>query len=229
MAGSRSSNPRRRSAPQQERSRLMVERIVTAGRAVLIERGFDGATTNRIAEAAGISPGSLYQYFPDKEAIISEVVDRYADQIAARVTAHMTTQIGTPDEAIAIRQTIAVLLDAMDEQPELLRATFEHTPRLGVGDKIAAFEERVGDIAIAHMRLRAQPASHSATACPLRLCASIRKAKVLIPRSTSQASSALTVPPRFLWILRCAADNRSRRTRQPPIMSECPLRYLLAE
>jgi AcrR family transcriptional regulator len=142
----------------------MVERILAAGRAVLIERGFDGATTNRIAEAAGISPGSLYQYFPDKEAIISEVVDRYADQIAARVTAHMTTQIGTPDEAIAIRQTIAVLLDAMDEQPELLRATFEHTPRLGVGDKIAAFEERVGDIAIAHMRLRAQPASHSATA-----------------------------------------------------------------
>jgi AcrR family transcriptional regulator len=164
MTGSRSSNPRRRSAPQQERSRLMVERILAAGRAVLIERGFDGATTNRIAEAAGISPGSLYQYFPDKEAIIAEVVDCYADQIAARVTAHLTTQIGTPDEALAVRQTIAVLLDAMDEQPELLRATFEHTPRLGVGDKIAAFEQRVGEIAIAHMRLRAQPVSHSATA-----------------------------------------------------------------
>jgi AcrR family transcriptional regulator len=142
----------------------MVERIVAAGRAVLIERGFDGATTNRIAEAAGISPGSLYQYFPDKEAIIAEVVDRYADQIAARVTAHLTTQIGTPDEALAVRQTIAVLLDAMDEQPELLRATFEHTPRLGVGDKIAAFEQRVGEIAIAHMRLRAQPHGRSATA-----------------------------------------------------------------
>jgi AcrR family transcriptional regulator len=142
----------------------MVERIVAAGRAVLIERGFDGATTNRIAEAAGISPGSLYQYFPDKEAIISEVVDRYADQIAARVTAQMTTQIGTTDEATAIRQTIAVLLDAMDDQPELLRATFEHTPRLGVGDKIAALEQRGADIAIAHMRLRAQPAGHSATA-----------------------------------------------------------------
>jgi AcrR family transcriptional regulator len=164
MAGARSSNPRRRSAPQQERSRLMVERIVAAGRTVLIERGFDGATTNRIAEAAGISPGSLYQYFPDKEAILAEVVDRYADQIAARVTAHLTTQIGTCDESTAIRQTIAVLLDAMDEQPELLRATFEHTPRLGVGDKIAAFEQRVGEIAIAHMRLRDQPASHSATA-----------------------------------------------------------------
>jgi AcrR family transcriptional regulator len=164
MAGSRSSNPRRRTAPQQERSRLMVERIVAAGRAVLIERGFDGATTNRIADAAGISPGSLYQYFPDKEAIIAEVVDRYADQIVARVTAHLTPQIGTPLEALGIHQTIGVLLDAMDEQPELLRATFEHTPRLGVGDKIAAFEQRVGDIAIAHMRLRAQPLSRSATA-----------------------------------------------------------------
>jgi AcrR family transcriptional regulator len=141
----------------------MVDRILHAGSAVLIEQGYDGATTNRIADAAEISPGSLYQYFPNKEAIIAEVVDRYADQIAARVTAHLTTQIGMPDEARLARQTIGVLLDAMDEQPELLRAVMEHTPRLGIGDKIAAFEQRVGEIAIAHMRLRAQPLGRAQT------------------------------------------------------------------
>jgi AcrR family transcriptional regulator len=163
MATSRSTNARRRSAPQQERSRLMVERILTAGAEVLTEHGYEAATTNRIAEAAGISPGSLYQYFPDKEAIIAEVVDRYTDQIAARVTAHLTSQIGDPYEARTARQVLGVLLDAMAERPELLRAVVEHTPRLGVGDKIAAFEQRVGEIAIAYLRLRAEPISNAET------------------------------------------------------------------
>jgi AcrR family transcriptional regulator len=82
MPRSRSSFPRRRNAPQQQRSRLMVERIVDAGSAVLIQQGYDGATTNRIAEAAGISPGSLYQYFPNKEAIIAEVVEAFPITLA---------------------------------------------------------------------------------------------------------------------------------------------------
>ena len=141
----------------------MVERILQAGSAVLIQRGYDGATTNRIADAAGISPGSLYQYFPNKEAIIAEVVDQYTDQIATRITAHLTMQIGEQDEARLIRETLDVLLDGMDEQPELLKAMIEHTPRLGLGDKIAAFEQRVGEIALAHLRLRAQPLDRAET------------------------------------------------------------------
>jgi AcrR family transcriptional regulator len=141
----------------------MVERILTAGAEVLADHGYDAATTNRIAEAASISPGSLYQYFPDKEAIIAEVVDRYTDQIAGRVTAHLTSQIGDPDEPRAARDVIGVLLDAMAEQTELLRAVVEHTPRLGVGNKIAAFEQRVGEIAIAHLRLRAVPIARAET------------------------------------------------------------------
>jgi AcrR family transcriptional regulator len=164
MPPSRSKVARPRKAPQQERSRLMVERILDAGTAVLIEHGYNGATTNRIADAAGISPGSLYQYFPNKDAIITEVVERYGDRIHARVTAHLTAQLGKPDELALARGTLDVLLDAMDEQPELLRAMIEHTPRLGLGDKIATFERQVGEFTIAHMRLRAQPMHRAETA-----------------------------------------------------------------
>jgi AcrR family transcriptional regulator len=163
MAAARSNVRRRRSTPQQQRSRLMVERILEAGRVVLIEYGYDGATTNRIAAAAGVSPGSLYQYFPNKEAIIAEVVVRYTDQITSRVSAHLTAHLGEPDESGNLRETLGVLLEAMDEQPELLRALIEHTPRLGLGDKIAAFEQRVGEIGLAHVRLRAQPLKHAGT------------------------------------------------------------------
>src|SRR5581483_9676529 len=163
MAPSASGSSGFRRMPRQQRSRLMVERILDAGKAVLIERGYDDTTTNRIAESAGISPGSLYQYFPNKEAIIAAVVDRYVDSISARVTAHLSTQIGEPEEPQRIQGTLGVLLDAMDEEPELLRAVVEHTPRLGVGTKITAFEDRVGELATAHLRLRSLPVGHART------------------------------------------------------------------
>src|ERR1700736_5178789 len=60
---------RPRKAPKQERSREMVETILEAAARVFVREGYARATTNRIAAAAGISVGSLYQYFPGKDAI----------------------------------------------------------------------------------------------------------------------------------------------------------------
>ncbi len=141
----------------------MVERILDAGRRVLIERGYDGATTNRIAEVAGISPGSLYQYFPNKDAIISAIIDSYSDDVVRTVMTSVLEQFGRPEDIQTLREVLAALLDAMNAQPELLRALIEHTPRLGLGSKIADFEQRVGELAIAHMRMRTQPTQHADT------------------------------------------------------------------
>lgn len=141
----------------------MVRRILDAGKAVLIERGYDDATTNRIAEAAGISPGSLYQYFGNKEAIIAAVIDRYTDHIADRVTAHLSAHLGEPEEPQRIYATLDILLEAMEEEPGLLQALIEQTPRLGLGNKITAFEDRVGELATAHLRLRSLSVRHART------------------------------------------------------------------
>ncbi|WP_202864133.1 TetR/AcrR family transcriptional regulator [Mycobacterium sp. MFM001] len=163
MARSTSGPVAPRRVPQQQRSRLMVKRILDAAKTVLIERGYDDATTNRIAEAAGISPGSLYQYFPNKETIIAAVIDRYTDHIADRVTAHLSAHIGEPEEPQRIYATLDILLEAMEEEPGLLRALIEQTPRLGLGNKITAFEDRVGELAAAHLRLRSLPVRHAQT------------------------------------------------------------------
>lgn len=141
----------------------MVSRILDAGKTVLIERGYDDTTTNHIADAAGISPGSLYQYFANKESIIAAVIDRYTDQIASLVTAHLSEHIGEPENAQRISTTLTVLLDAMDDEPALLRALIEHTPRLGLGNKITAFEDRVGELAAVHLRLRSLPVRDAPT------------------------------------------------------------------
>ncbi|MDD7963793.1 TetR/AcrR family transcriptional regulator [Actinomycetospora lemnae] len=134
--------PRRRREPRQERSRAMVERIVAAGRAVLLERGTDGLTTNHVAAAAGISPGSLYQYFPDKEAVLDEVVRRYADDLEDRVTRTFVDTAAERDATVAVRRVVLALVDALAEHPALLRAVAERLPRSG-DDRRAAFARRV--------------------------------------------------------------------------------------
>jgi AcrR family transcriptional regulator len=57
-----------RKLPQQDRSKVTVDAILTATAHILTQEGYDRTTTNRIAELAGVSIGSLYQYFPSKEA-----------------------------------------------------------------------------------------------------------------------------------------------------------------
>ena len=62
-----------RKKPQQMRSKLMFDNILKASTRVLEEVSFEKFTTNKVAEAAGISIGSLYQYFPNKQSILIEL------------------------------------------------------------------------------------------------------------------------------------------------------------
>ncbi|MEM7219426.1 MAG: TetR/AcrR family transcriptional regulator [Pseudomonadota bacterium] len=95
-----------RRQPRQRRARQTVEAIVEAAARVLIERGPAGLTTNHIAERAGVSIGSLYQYFPNKGAIL-----------AALQKQEMTTTLGS---------TAAILNDVELEPIERVRAAIHH-------------------------------------------------------------------------------------------------------
>jgi len=122
----------------------MVERIITAGQAVLLQRGYEATTTNHIAEAAGISPGSLYQYFPDKTAILDIVVDRYANDLEARVSRAFLRAVGADPKA-AVRTNLTDMLDAFEENPALLRVLVEQMPR-SEDSRRATFARRVDDL-----------------------------------------------------------------------------------
>ena len=76
--------PRPRKRPQQERSRLTVEAIIEATSQVLERDGYDALTTSRVAERAGVSVGTLYQYYPDKAAVVAGLVEaRLGDEARA--------------------------------------------------------------------------------------------------------------------------------------------------
>jgi AcrR family transcriptional regulator len=64
--------------PRQSRSKATVDAIATAAARILARDGYEGANVNAIAELAGVGIGSLYQYFPSKDALVAEVIKRHS-------------------------------------------------------------------------------------------------------------------------------------------------------
>ncbi len=131
----------------------MVERIVTAGREVLVGSGYDAFSTNRVAAAAGISPGSLYQYFPDKAAVLDVIVDRYWDEVADRVAAALADRVGETGPAM-VRATAAAALAALETDRALLRVIHEDLPPRRLAAQRRALEQRVRQLLTAVLTAR---------------------------------------------------------------------------
>ncbi len=132
----------------------MVERILASAHDVLLTDGHDAASTNRIARAAGISPGSLYQYFDGKEALVDAVVERYSDELSARIAAAFTTNLGARGEPM-VRASVEALLDALEENAAFLRVVVEGLPSSHHRARLLALEDRVTELVGAY--LAAQP------------------------------------------------------------------------
>ena len=68
-----------RKEPRQARSHATVETIIQAGARILSDKRGAGFTTNKVADLAGVSIGSLYQYFPDKLSLVDAIRRRHLD------------------------------------------------------------------------------------------------------------------------------------------------------
>lgn len=105
----------------------MLERIVDAGETVLAEHGYQGMSTNRVATAAGVSPGSLYQYFADKDEIVAEISRRLIFEFNDALTPALRRVVSmTPEQATIT--LIESVLDALQDRAELLRALVDRVP-----------------------------------------------------------------------------------------------------
>ncbi|MEP7296701.1 MAG: TetR/AcrR family transcriptional regulator [Burkholderiales bacterium] len=91
-----------RKAPRQSRSQATVTAILDATAHILVERGFPAVTTNAVAERAGVSVGSLYQYFPNKAALVAALHARHGEQMMAVIQRALTKAMdATLDDALA--------------------------------------------------------------------------------------------------------------------------------
>nr|WP_206691808.1 TetR/AcrR family transcriptional regulator [Pseudomonas cyclaminis] len=128
VSNSRSSvKPRK--LPAQARSRATVEAIVQAATYILTKVGWEGLTTNAIAERAGVNIGSLYQFFPNKEAVIVELQLRHA--AATRTDLLKALQI-LPDQP-TLREALTLIVELIVAEhrvaPALHKAIHEELPR----------------------------------------------------------------------------------------------------
>ncbi|AJF68367.1 TetR/AcrR family transcriptional regulator [Streptomyces vietnamensis] len=79
------SRPRLRRQPQQARSRARVEAILGAADRILSQEGYEALTMRRIAEGAGVPVGSIYQFYPDKGAVVDALGRRYLEAFKAAI------------------------------------------------------------------------------------------------------------------------------------------------
>lgn len=131
----------RRKRPVQARSKQTVADILDATAQVLVEHGYHGATTNHIAKRAGVSVGSLYQYFPNKEALVLELGTRYMDE-QFEILSHSLHALAQAPLERAVRGVISALIKAKLQDPDLNRVLFTELPSLGALDMLQLWTER---------------------------------------------------------------------------------------
>lgn len=103
-----------RKAPKQGRAVHTVDSIIQATQQILSSEGYERASTNYIAEVAGVSIGSLYQYFPSKEAIVASLVEKTVVEAAERIREELLACMGLPLEESTPR-LVKVILETRKE------------------------------------------------------------------------------------------------------------------
>lgn len=127
-----------RKHPSQARSRATVEALVEATARTLVRDGDAAASTNRIADKTGVSIGSLYQYFPSKEALVAAVIERHNGGIMRRVRSALTEAASQPFDR-AVRSLVSAAVQAHQIKPALHRLLMELVPRVRQMENVEAF------------------------------------------------------------------------------------------
>jgi AcrR family transcriptional regulator len=114
-----------RKVPRQARAQFTVEAILEAGARILDRQGWSRFTTNAVADAAGVSIGSLYQYFPNKVALVEAILRRHLDDVlsALRFADEHTSRVDR------IEGLVSGMIAAHSVHPSLHRVLLEDVPR----------------------------------------------------------------------------------------------------
>jgi AcrR family transcriptional regulator len=131
----------------------MVETLLDATARVLTREGYDRASTNRIAAVAGVSVGSLYQYFPNKEALVAALVARHNREMLQLIRDALK-EAGSRDLATVMRELVKAGLDAHLVDSTLHRIFSEQVPRMGQLAKIEALQRETFLLIRAYMDRR---------------------------------------------------------------------------
>ncbi|MFJ6988091.1 MULTISPECIES: TetR/AcrR family transcriptional regulator [unclassified Streptomyces] len=143
--------PRKR--PRQQRSRETVAAILEGAAQIFEREGYERTTTNRVAERAGVSIGTLYQYFPNKDALLWALGEEHVTELARSVE-EVFAQAGALD--LPLDETVGRLLEAFvashAHRPLLHRVLYDRAPRPGdTAARLRAAQHGMGAAMAAHL------------------------------------------------------------------------------
>lgn len=139
-----------RKQPRQARSRATVEAVVEAGARILSEQGWAGFTTNKVAETAGVSIGSLYQYFPDKVSLVGAIRRRHLDDSLDAVRQALAARLPAGE---FIDRLVSNIIEAHSIHPGLHRILLDEAPGL------EAYRDQNSEIEAQYLALYAEMAA----------------------------------------------------------------------
>ena len=113
-----------RKTPVQARSTVTVEAISEATIQVLLSHGADRLTTTRVAQRAGVSVGTLYQYYPNKQSLLFAVMENHLNNVMASVEAACERAHQKP-LAVMIKEMVEVFVDAKMERADISVALYQ--------------------------------------------------------------------------------------------------------
>ena len=142
-----------RKEPTQARSKVTFDAILEAAAQLLEEGGYAGTTTNAIAERAGVSIGSVYEYFPSKDAIFTSLKKRL-DQRTFTTVFQQLTDVDSSSPATFLRAVLEARIHAALEQPKLEALLHDEIPASVFTEQNDAlfdqFDQAMGAFAAAH-------------------------------------------------------------------------------
>ncbi len=146
-----------RKEPAQERSREMVERLLEATARLLIAEGYRHMSTNRIAKEAGVSVGSLSQYFPNQDAMVLALFERVCERQTAVVVEKLSEMAESEGATLelAVRAVVHALLEATQVDAELSRVLLLEVTHLEGFHLLRAWLERIRALVAVAMQSKA--------------------------------------------------------------------------
>ena len=148
-----------RKRPRQARSTVTVEAIFEATIQVLLAEGVHRLTTTRVAQRAGVSVGTMYQYFPHKQSLLYALNERYLDRLADRMEDVCRRHLGTTTSTM-VTALVTAYWEAKTERSDVTRVLYSSAVELDNEALIAAFAKRM-DGATAAMLATAPNANYA--------------------------------------------------------------------
>ncbi len=163
-------NNHARRTPNQVRSKRRVEKIVLAAQSLFAQRGFNATTTNDIADLAGVSIGSLYQFFPNKIAILSKLDEIQANKFKEQLTKTLPIAIAHDPLEIIIEQVIELLRQHHEEEHGVLHVIHQSAREGLLHSKFLEIHNQVSEYLEKLLSLRIPQVSKSERIIIARVC-----------------------------------------------------------